>query len=64
MGLTQNYYTQALHWFHSQAISAQKLSMGWHEWLITHPKVHCLRGQPVYVGDGIKVGKEEKKCLR
>ena len=57
MGLTQHYYTQALHWFHSQGISAQKLS----KWLITHPKVHRLRGQPVYGGDGIKVGKEEKK---
>ncbi len=61
MGLTQNYYTQALHWFHSKGISVQKLSTMWHKWLITHPKVHRLRGQPVYVGDGIKVGKEGKK---
>ena len=61
VGLTQHYYTQALHWFHSQGISAQKLSIMWHKWLITHPKVHRLRGQPVYVGDGIKVGKEGKK---
>ncbi|WP_339379628.1 hypothetical protein [Okeania hirsuta] len=61
VGLTQNYYTQALHWFHSKGISVQKLSTMWHKWLITHPKVHLLRGQPVYVGDGIKVGKEGKK---
>ncbi|NEP86879.1 MAG: hypothetical protein F6K18_08550 [Okeania sp. SIO2C2] len=61
MGLTQNYYTQALHWFHSKAITAQQLSTMWHEWLITHPKVHRQRGQAVDVGDGIKVGKEGKK---
>lgn len=61
VGLTQHYYTQALHWFHSQAITAQKLSIEWHQWLISHPKVYRLRGQPVYVGDGIKVGKEGKK---
>lgn len=42
-------------------MSAKKLSIGWHEWLLTHPKVHYLRGQPVYVGDGIKVSKEGKK---
>ena len=61
VGLTQHYYTQALHWFHSQFPSAQKLSIMWHKWLITYPKVHRLRGQPVYVGDRIKVGKEGKK---
>ncbi|MCL2934162.1 MAG: hypothetical protein MGG11_18540 [Trichodesmium sp. MAG_R03] len=61
VGLTQHYYTQALHMSHSQGISAQNLSISWHKWLITHSKVHRLRGQPVYVGDGIKVGKEGKK---
>ncbi|NES68866.1 MAG: hypothetical protein F6K24_28380 [Okeania sp. SIO2D1] len=61
IGLTQHYYTQALHWFHSQGISAQKLSTMWHKWLITHPKDDGLLGQPVYVGDGIKVAKEGKK---
>ena len=61
VGLTQHYYTQALHWFHSQGISAQKLSIMWHKWLITHPKVYRLRGQLVYLGDGIKVGKEGRK---
>ena len=61
VGLTQHYYTQALHWFHSKAWSVPKLSLPWHEWLVTHPKVHRLKGQPVYVGDGIKVSKEGKK---
>ena len=33
----------------------------WHKWLITNPKVYRLRGQLVYLGDGIKVGKEGRK---
>ncbi len=61
VGLSEHYYTLALHWFHSKAISVEKLSVAWHEWLLHSPKVHRLRGQPVYVGDGIKVGKEGKK---
>ena len=61
VGLTQHYYTQALHWFHSKAISGKKLSLAWHQWLITHPQIHRLKGQPVYVGDGIKVSKEGRK---
>ena len=61
MGLTQHYYTQALHWFHSTAWSAKKLSAVWHEWLLANAKICILRGQPVYIGDGIKVGKEGKK---
>lgn len=61
VGLTQHYYTQALHWFHSKAWSVKKLSVTWHEWLLTHPKVHRLKGKPVYVGDGIKVSKEGRK---
>ena len=61
VGVTQNYYTQALHMCHSKGISVQKSSIGWHKWLITHPKVYRLRGQPVYLGDGIKVGKEGRK---
>lgn len=61
VGLTEFYYTQALHWFHSTAWSAKKLGAAWHEWLLTHESVYRLRGQPVYVGDGIKVSKEGKK---
>jgi len=61
VGVTHNYYTQALHMCHSKGISVQKLSIGWHKWLITHPKVHRLRGQPVYLGNGIKVGKKGRK---
>ena len=38
-----------------------KLSQTWGEWLPKHKNVHRLRGKLVYVGDGIKVGKEGRK---
>ncbi|MEM1395694.1 MAG: transposase [Cyanobacteria bacterium P01_H01_bin.150] len=61
VGLTQDCYSQALHWFHSSSWSVEKLSLAWHEWLLNHPQVHRLKGQPVYLGDGIKVSKEGRK---
>jgi hypothetical protein len=61
VGLTQDCYSQALHWFHSTSWSVGKLSLAWHEWLLNHPQVHRLKGQPVYLGDGIKVSKEGRK---
>jgi hypothetical protein len=61
VGLTEFYYTKALHWFHSTAWRVKKLAAAWHEWLLTHERVYRLRGQPVYIGDGIKVSKEGKK---
>jgi hypothetical protein len=33
----------------------------WGKWLAGHPSVRRLNGQLVYVGDGIKVGKEGNK---
>ena len=61
MGLTEDCYSQALNWFHSSSWSVEKLSLTWHEWLLNHPQVHRLKGQPVYLGDGIKVSKEGRK---
>lgn len=61
VGLSEYYYHQALHWFHSQAWSVVKLSQTWAQWLMRHPNVHRLRGKPVYIGDGIKVSKEGRK---
>ncbi len=58
LGLPQRFLHQALHWFDSQAWSAQGLCKQWVKWLVLHPMVHRLRGQLVYVGDGIKVAKE------
>ena len=61
VGLKQDCYSQALNWFHSSSWNVGKLSLPWHEWLVNHPQVHRLKGQPVYVGDGIKVSKEGRK---
>lgn len=61
IGLTEGYYHQALHWFNSKGFSAQKLSVQWSKWLSHHENAYRIRGQRVYVGDGIKVGKEGRK---
>lgn len=61
IGLSEGYYHQALHWFHSSAFSIDKLCYRWGCWLRTQSHTHRLRGQLVYVGDGIKVGKEGRK---
>jgi hypothetical protein len=61
IGLGAGYYHQALHWFHSQAWRVADLCQCWGQWVARHPNVHRLQGQLVYVGDGIKVGKEGNK---
>ncbi len=61
LGLGEGYYHQALHWFNSSAFSVDALCDSWAEWLKKHVACHRLKGQRVYVGDGIKVGKEGRK---
>jgi hypothetical protein len=61
VGLGESYYHQALHWFHSSAFSIDALCTQWGKWLSEHRQVERLRGQRLYVGDGIKVGKEGRK---
>lgn len=61
VGLGEGYYHQALHWFHSRAFSVDALCGAWGNWLREHGQVERLCGQRVYVGDGIKVGKEGRK---
>lgn len=61
LGLSEGYYAQALHWFHSNGFSIDDLCYRWGCWLREHPHVRRLKGQPVYVGDGVKVGKEGRK---
>ncbi len=61
LGLGEGYYHQALHWFHSRAFSVDGLCSAWGEWLKKNVACHRLKGQRVYVGDGIKVGKEGRK---
>lgn len=57
LGLSERYYAQALHWFHARAFSVDRLCAHWSRWLQGHPQCLRLRGQRVYIGDGIKVGK-------
>jgi hypothetical protein len=61
LGLSERYYHQALHWFNSSAFRIEALCYQWSQWLEQHPKTHQLKGQRVYVGDGIKVAKEGLK---
>jgi hypothetical protein len=61
LGLSERYYSQSLQWFHSQAFRVEQLCAQWSQWLDNHPMTHQLNGQRVYVGDGIKVGKEGLK---
>lgn len=61
LGLGEGYYHQALHWFHSSAFCVDRLCQAWAEWLSEHPFVNRLQGKRLYVGDGIKVGKEGRK---
>ena len=61
LGLGERCYEQALHWFHSSAFGIDELCGRWGNWLACHSSAHRLRGHLVYVGDGIKVGKEGRK---
>ena len=61
LGLGEGYYHQAVHWFNSSAFNVDALCDSWGEWLKKHVACHRLKGQRVYVGDGIKVGKEGGK---
>ncbi|MBE9108891.1 transposase [Nodosilinea sp. LEGE 07298] len=61
IGLGEEYYAQALHWFKSCAFSVERLCVGWGSWLNEQVHVHRIQGQRVYVGDGIKVAKEGRK---
>jgi len=61
LGLGEEYYAQALHWFHSSAFTIDELCKCWGRWLEEHPNARRLKGQRVYVGDGIKVSKEGRK---
>ena len=61
LGLSEQYYQQALHWFESNAFSVHQLCAHWGQWLNGHAQVYRLKGHRVYVGDGIKVAKEGRK---
>jgi hypothetical protein len=61
LGLTESYYHQALHWFESKAFNVKGLTLGWSKWVSQHENLYRIKEKRVYVGDGIKVGKEGRK---
>jgi hypothetical protein len=61
IGLSERYYHQALHWFHSQAFRVDEVCRCWSDWLSAQAHVDRLQGRRLYVGDGIKVSKEGRK---
>ncbi|MGB7087747.1 MAG: transposase [Phormidesmis sp.] len=61
LGLNESCYGAALHWFHSKAFRMDEVCQRWGHWLSSHPAAQRLKGQLVYLGDGIKVGKEGRK---
>ena len=61
LGLDESCYGAALHWFHSEAFKIDEVCERWGRWLSSHPTAQRLNGQLVYLGDGIKVGKEGRK---
>ena len=61
LGLDESHYNAALHWFHSRAFRIDEVCWRWGHGLSSHPAAQRLKGQLVYLGDGIKVGKEGRK---
>ena len=61
IGLDETCYGAALHWFGSRAFRIDDVCERWGQWLSSHSAAQRLNGQLVYLGDGIKVGKEGRK---
>jgi len=62
LALTPALYPQLLATFHSPAIKLDKLAALWTAIVIkTFPGIVRIKGRPVFVGDGIKRGKEGRK---
>jgi hypothetical protein len=61
LALDASYYGAALHWFHSQAFEIDEVCQRWGQWLSSQAEAQRLNEQLVYLGDGIKVGKEGRK---
>ncbi|NJM96512.1 MAG: hypothetical protein HC800_04255 [Phormidesmis sp. RL_2_1] len=61
LGLDESCYSAALHWFHSRAFKIDEVCWRWGQWLSSQTAAQRLKGQLVYLSDGIKVGKEARK---
>lgn len=61
MGLHPDHYLCLLHFFHSSAFSIVQLCQVWFQIVRQSGQPVCLNGSPLYLVDGIKVGKAGKK---
>lgn len=62
VGLKEIYYDRLLDFFHSKAISPDKLAEIWTRIVLKYfPLLITFNGRPVFVGDGIKIPKSGKK---
>lgn len=61
MGLAPLEYFNLLHFFHSSAFSVQVLCCKWAEIVKQHTQSIVIDGLPLYVVDGIKIGKAGRK---
>lgn len=61
LGLGDSDYRGLLHFFHSKAFSAQKLCVAWRLIVLKSAPLLRLHDKPLFVVDGIKVGKSGRK---
>ena len=61
MGLHPGEYVNLLHFFHSSAFCVSSLCSCWQGIVLQRAQPICLNAMPLYVVDGIKVGKAGKK---
>lgn len=61
MGLAPLEYFNLLHFFHSSAFRIQGLCCKWAEIVKQHTQAIVIEGLPLYVVDGIKIGKAGRK---
>lgn len=61
MGLAPGEYLNALHFFHSTAFSVTTLCETWFTIVVQNTKPISMNGTPLYLVDGIKVGKAGRK---
>lgn len=61
LGLSEDHYHNALHFFRSSALDDDELARAWHRLLRDHPEVHRLHDRPVHICDDIKVPKAGRR---
>ncbi len=61
LGLSEHCYEPLLHFFHSDAVKADRLAQLWFDIVIKHFPVYEADGRPVLILDGIKNSREGRK---